>query len=93
MTGTVRRLRWASVGASVYFALLWVLLTNEQRYWGALVVLGAGLLLSAFSVRTLALLYGSKPAVPAGPPVDTAVPVHETVDAYSAEPELRAGGE
>jgi signal transduction histidine kinase len=54
-------------------------------------VFGAGLLLSAFSIRALTLLQSS--TEPAGsrspaPPPDAMVPVHETIDTYMAEPEV-----
>jgi signal transduction histidine kinase len=91
VTRALHRLRWASVGAVTYFAFLWLILAEQHRYWGALMVFGAGLVLRAFSLRGLALLEGGAkvPVTPADPAVDTMVSVAETIDAYSAEPELR----
>lgn len=88
---SIQRLRWLSVCASIYFAALWLLLADRHRALGALMVLGAGLLLSAFSIRTLTLLQGasvaSAPREPVPPP-EAMAPVLETIDTYMAEPEL-----
>jgi two-component system cell cycle sensor histidine kinase PleC len=54
-------------------------------------VFGVGLLLSAFSIRALTLLQSSTEPSGSGspaPPPDAMVPVHETIDAYMAEPEV-----
>lgn len=91
---SIQRLRWASVGASIYFASVWLLVADQHRAWGALMVFGAGLLFSAFSTRALSLLHGSReaassqPPPPPPPPPAAMAPVHETIDAYMAEPEL-----
>ena len=88
---TIQRLRWASLGASVYFAALWLLLADQHRAWGALMVLGAGLLLSVFSIRALTLLLGSaEPPVPPATELapEAMAPVLETVGTYTTEPEL-----
>ena len=86
-----KRLRYASVFASFYFAGLWFVLAAQHRAWGALAVLGAGLLLGALSSRTLALL--RTPVTPSAaradaPSPDAIVPVLESIDTYAAEPEV-----
>jgi two-component system sensor histidine kinase KdpD len=75
----------------VYFAVLWLLLADQHRAWGALVVFGTGLLLDVFSIRALALF--GDPALPSAPresaPLPEApAPELDTVDAYAAEPEV-----
>jgi len=89
--GSIRRLRWASLGASVYFALLLLLLADQHRVWGALLVFGVGLLLSVFSIRALTLLRDPiEPFVPGTTrrPPDAMAPVLETIDAFEPEPEV-----
>jgi len=88
---SIQRLRWASLGAAVYFAALWLVLAEQHRVWGALLVFGAGILLSVFSIRAVMLLQG--PVVRAAPPApkpppEAMAPVYETIDTYTAEPEL-----
>lgn len=83
------RLRWVSLGAAVYFAVLWIALAEQHRALGALLVFGAGLLLSVFSVRALALLQvpPSGGASPEPKPLPEA-PMLEAIDTYTAEPEV-----
>lgn len=88
---TLRSLRRALIAASCYFAALWLVLAEEHRWWGALLVLGVGLLLSAFSVRALRLLEGSSalgaPATRTSPP-EVMAPVLETMDRHTSEREV-----
>lgn len=89
MTRVLRRFRSVSLGTSAYFALLWMLLAGQHRYWGALVVFLVGLLSSAFSSRSLASLAGRRTEAPStAVPLESSMPVHETIDTYSADPEL-----
>lgn len=88
---SIRHLRRALLAASAYYTVLWLLLADQYRGWGSLVVLGAGLLLSVFAIRALKLLQG--PVIPAAPrepavPPEAMAPVLETIDAYAAEPEV-----
>jgi signal transduction histidine kinase len=85
VTQAIRRLRWISLGTAAYFALVWLALAEQHRLSGALMVFGAGALLSVLSVRTLTLL--GKQSAP--PPTNSMAPVQETVEAYSADPEQR----
>lgn len=77
--------RGISYGLSLYFAILWLVLSHEQRYQGALVVLGAGLLLSKLVFRSLGFLEDgltpleAKPAEPG--------PTGDEIEASSPEPE------
>jgi signal transduction histidine kinase len=82
--------RWTYVGATFGFALLWLVLANQYRPVGALLMLGAGLLLSVFFVRKSARQSATTPTEPAAPPSTgprPTIPVHETIDEYSADPE------
>lgn len=88
---TIRRLRWALLCSAVYFAGLWLLLADQHRVWGALMVMGVGLLQSVFSIRALTLLLGSaEPAVPPATELapEAMAPVLETVGTYETESEL-----
>ena len=91
MNAILRRFQWTSLVAAMYFGLLWLVLADQHRYWGALVICVVGLLLSAFAARTLALLAGSRKTSDASsePRVGATVPVYESIGTYSAEPEHR----
>jgi signal transduction histidine kinase len=93
----IPRLRWASLAASVYFAALWFMLAERHRLWGALAVFGVGGLLTLFSIHSVRLLRGAATAAPPPPPPppptpasppEAMAPVLETIDAYSAKPEM-----
>lgn len=81
------RLGWVLAAVSVYFALLWFLLASEHRHWGSLVILGVGLLLSTFSVRTLALLRGEPEQLGGAAPMKDPGSVQDTIEAHCAQPE------
>jgi two-component system cell cycle sensor histidine kinase PleC len=81
------RLGWVLAAVSVYFALLWFLLASEHRHSGSLVVLGVGLLLGTFSVRTLALLRGKPGHLGDAARTKDAGSVQDTIDTHSAQPE------
>jgi two-component system sensor histidine kinase KdpD len=72
---------------SLYFAILWLILAQEHRYWGALVVLGAGIVSSAAILRSLDILGR---ALRVRDQAVTVQPAEEKggVEARSAEPEL-----
>lgn len=53
---TMRAFRSALLGASLGFAVIWVALADQHRIAGAFGVVGIGLLLTVFSVRTFGLL-------------------------------------
>ena len=82
--------RWTYLGTTSAFALLWLVLANQYRPVGALLVFGAGLLLSIFFVRK-SVPQGTAEPMPSEPPLSRArpltIPVHDTIDEYSAEPE------
>jgi len=87
----IPRLRWASLAASFYFTALWFLLAERHRFWGALAVFAVGGLLTVFSIHSVRLLRGAATAAPPPtppPPPDAMAPVLETIDAYSAQPEV-----
>jgi len=74
---------------SFYFAILWLALAQEHRYWGGFVVLGAGLLLSAALFRSFAVLEPKRQR----PDDLSAETTHasrdgDPIEAHSAEPEL-----
>jgi signal transduction histidine kinase len=88
---SIARLRWASLAASLYFAGLWLVLADRYRLWGALVVSGAGILFTVFSIRAVRLLGGAAEGAGSpspAPPPEAMAPVLETIDEYSAEPEV-----
>jgi signal transduction histidine kinase len=80
--GSFRRV---SYGVSLYFAILWIIFAQEQRYQGALVVLGAGLLLSMIVFRSLGFLGRGMTTV--GTNTARFGPAPDGVEASSAEPE------
>jgi signal transduction histidine kinase len=85
----ISRLRQLVVIASLYCAVGWLLLADEQHDWAALLVFGAGILLGASALRSLSpLLRTGEPAARAP---STSVPeasIQETIDAHSASPEM-----
>jgi len=85
----VPRVRWSAAVASVYFAVCWLLFADRNQAWGGLLVLGAGLVMSVFLSRAVHSIPERSPKTSSAPPsLGASLPVHEMVDAYSAEPEL-----
>jgi signal transduction histidine kinase len=84
---SVHQLRWASLGAAIYFATLWMSLTEEHRYLGALLVLGSGLLLRARLVRSLSSGQESEPTAGLDPVKPAPAPLLDAVDAHPVAPE------
>jgi signal transduction histidine kinase len=80
---SAQQLRWASLGASIYFAILWMSLADEHRYSGALLVLGTGLVLRARHVRSLSSGQ-TDPAEGLDLVEATPAPMRDTVDAQTA---------
>lgn len=83
--------RSAYVGAAVAFAGLWLALANQHRVVGALLLLVAGLLLSLSFLRKSGHESAQSARKTAGSPDDAparqTVPVQDTIDEYSADPE------
>ncbi len=89
MNRVVPRVRWSAAVASAYFAVCWLLLADRNQAWGGLLVLGAGLVMSVFLSRAVHSIRERSPKTSSAPPSSgESLPVHEMVDAYSAEPEL-----
>ncbi len=85
----VRRLRWTVVVVSSYFAIWWVLLSDDQSDWGAVFVLGVGLLMGASALRSASPLLrrGGEPATPPEPLVVPPASIQDTIEAHAADPE------
>jgi signal transduction histidine kinase len=86
---SVDQLRWLSLGASIYFAILWMALADEHRYSGGFLILVTGVLLRARFVRSLASEQeGADPSVGLDPVGATPAPMLDTSDVRSASHEL-----
>lgn len=88
---SMRELRWVPLGISVYFACAWVVLADQHRYSGALIVLVAGLLLGAGAVRSIGPhLWRVEPSPPRdrGRTARATPSLLDTIDEHSAEPEV-----
>jgi two-component system sensor histidine kinase KdpD len=73
---------------SSYFAIWWVLLSDDRGDWGAVFVLGVGLLMGASALRSVeSLLRGGQPATPREPSVAPPASIQDTIEAHSADPE------
>jgi signal transduction histidine kinase len=86
---SVDQLRWLSLGASIYFAILWMALADEHRYSGSLLVLVAGVLLRARFLRSLASKQEEiEPSVELDPVQASPTPMLDVSDAHAASQEL-----
>ncbi len=84
--GSFRRVSFA---VSFYFAILWIGLAQEHRYWGGFVVLGAGLMLSAAVFRSLGILEPKRQhAADLSVKMTQANRDGDPIEAHPAEPEL-----
>lgn len=77
--------KWISASATLYFAVLWLVLAPVHRWPGFFFLLGAGLLATLSFVRRT-MQPGSEASDPTGGS-RTAVPAYEAVDTYAADPE------
>jgi signal transduction histidine kinase len=83
-----RKVRWAAVGLSGYFAGCWLLLADAHVYSGALVVLGVGLTLGAavsWSLRSSIL--GEERESKSRPETPVPASMQDAIDTHSADPE------
>ncbi len=85
----VRKLRWAVVAVSIYFAMWWMLLAGDDDYWRALLVLGAGLLMGGSVLRSLSpALRSGEPAMRPKSAAELPASIQDTIDVHSADPEV-----
>ncbi len=87
MTRVLRRLGWRSFITSSYFACVWVVLADQHRAPGALVVLAIGLVSAAFFGRSSEPEYEGHDGKASDLGPQTAQPARDAIDAHSAEPE------
>jgi len=83
------RLRQLIVSVSLYGAAGWLLLTDAQHAWGALLVFGAGLILGSSALRSLSpILSSGESAVRKPSATALQASIEDTVDAHSASSEM-----
>ena len=87
---SMRELRWVPLGVSLYFACAWIVLAEDNRYSGALIVLLVGLSLGAGVIHSLSRSFQhSEPPSPGRRKKTRAAPsLLDTIDEHSAEPEV-----
>ena len=88
---SMRALRWVPLGVSFYFACAWIMLAQDNRYSGALVVFVVGSSLGVAVVRSLDPLFRrrERPSPDSRSEVARAAPsILDTIDEHSAEPEV-----
>ena len=84
----LRKIRWAVVAVSIYFACWWLLLADAHAYWGALALLGVALAMGAGVSWSLGrLLRGEQRAVQSHPQTAPQPSMQDAIDAHSADPE------
>lgn len=83
-----RTFRRVTLAGSLYFAILWLILAQEHRYWGALVVMGAGIVSSAAILRSLDVFGRALRVRDHSAVIRQPVEKRGGVEARSAEPEL-----
>jgi signal transduction histidine kinase len=84
----IRKVRWAVMAVSIYFACLWLLLADAPAYWGALAVLGVALAMGAGVSWSLGvLLRREQRAVQLQPQAAPQPSIQDAIDAHSADPE------
>ena len=83
-------LRWVAVLTALYFTSVWILMAQEHRYLGAILIFVAALVTSIRVARSLEVLSGF-PSAPVGtalPATPVAASIQETIEAHSADPEV-----
>jgi signal transduction histidine kinase len=87
MTRILRRLGWGSFITSFYFACVWVVLADQYRAPGALVVLVVGLVSAAFFDRSSEPERDGHDGAASDVEPPAAQPARDAIDAHSVEPE------
>ncbi len=87
-TSSERRFGWVPLGVSLYFACAWIVLAQENRHSGALIVFLVGLPFGVLVVRTLAPRFRQQGSRRPTATTRAMPSILDTIDEHSAEPEV-----